>query len=278
MPIKGWIITVLVAGIYLPTFRWMVENFLKEESFYTHGFLIPVVSLVILWQKRDELKSLHPNPSTRGLIFVCIAIILHILSQLIKVDFTSGFSLVMLIWGLSLYFGGKEIAYKVWFPIWYLLFMIPLPTAFTTGLTYKMRLFATFGGITGTKWLGIPVWMQGPNIYLPDTYLSIGSPCSGLHSLIALMALGSVIAYFLPAKRSLKKWILFLSTIPIAIFSNIIRIILLTLIAYIYGNKSATEGVFHMGSGFIVFIIAFICLLGVRKVLLWEKKNAPIID
>jgi len=149
------------------------------------------------------------------------------------------------------------------FPVGFLFFMIPFPDVFTIFLTYKLKILATHGAVSTINLIGIPCVSEGAKILLPDTFLEIGAPCSGIRSLISLLALGTLFAYLLNISM-IRRGIVFLSTIPIAIFSNIIRIVLLCLVAHIYGKEAALPGrFFHDFSGFFVFVIAFGCLYGI---------------
>jgi exosortase len=118
--------------------------------------------------------------------------------------------------------------------------------------------------------IGIPVFREGFNISIPGGNLIVGNPCSGLRSLISFLALGAVYAYLthLPLSR---KWILFFTTIPIALLSNIVRIPILILVSNYWGLEAAApDTIVHNGSGLLVFILGFLLLLSAAKVLEWR--------
>ena len=137
-----------------------------------------------------------------------------------------------------------------------------------------MKLLATQMATLIINTIGIPAMRSGSIINLPNTSLIIGSPCSGLRSLISLTALGAIYAY-LTNLSLLKKLTLFLTSIPLALISNIVRIVLLLLVAFVYGSEAAT-GKFHDFSGFLVFIVALAGLMIVWRVLSWEKEKEII--
>jgi exosortase len=143
--------------------------------------------------------------------------------------------------------------------------MIPFPDVFTILLTFKLKMLATYCSVGMVNLIGIPCVAEGAKIILPDTFLEIGAPCSGIRSLISLLALGALFAYLLNISLW-KRVVVFISAVPIAIFSNIVRVFLLCLVAHIYGKEKAL-GFFHDFSGLLVFVIAFVCLYGVGKVL-----------
>lgn len=270
--IKPWVIVVLVILVYLPTFLWMKYRFLEEESNYSHGFLIPIVSLFLIWKMKDELKEIPITSSTKGLILLCVGLFLHLVSRCFVIDFVSGFSLIIVIFGLCLYLLGKGITQKLIFPIGFLVFMVPLPEVATVVLTFQLKMFATYWATVIANLIGIPAVMEGAKINLPNDSLEIGEPCSGIRTLITLLALGALFAYLLHISY-LKKFILFFSTIPIAILSNIVRIVFLTLITYVYGQKAALEEPSHTISGLLVFVVALSMLGGVGRILTWQKES-----
>ncbi|MFH1563731.1 MAG: exosortase/archaeosortase family protein [Nitrospirota bacterium] len=270
--IKNWIIVVLVILVYLPTFLWMKYKFLGNESNYSHGFLVPVISLFLIWKMKDELKEIPISSLPKGLLLFCVGLLIHLVSRCFLIDFASGFSLIPVIFGLSLYLLGKSITQKLIFPIGFLVFMVPLPDVFTLFLTFHMKMFATYWSTIAINLIGIPAVMEGARINLPNDFLEIGEPCSGIRSLITLLALGSLFAYLSPISF-LKKNVLFLLTIPIALLSNIVRIVFLALITYVYGQKTALDEPGHTIAGLLVYIVALAGLVACGKILTWNKEQ-----
>lgn len=270
--IKVWVVIVLVILVYLPTFLWMKYKFLEYNSNYSHGFLIPIVSIYLIWKMKDELKQIPISPSPKGLRLFCVGLVLHLLSRCFMIDFVSGFSLIIVIFGLCLYLLGKNITQKIIFPISFLIFMVPLPDILTLALTFHMKMFATYWATVMLNLIGLPSVMDGASIILPNDVLEIGEPCSGIRSLITLLALGSLFAYLLPVSF-LKKSILFSSTIPLALLSNIIRIVFLAFIAYVYGQKVALGEPNHTISGLLIFIVALSGLGAIGKILTWQRTE-----
>jgi len=263
--IKLIVLTVLTVIVYLPTLIWMWDRWFTKDSYYGHGILIPLVSLYILWQNKERIKKIKTNPSNLGLVLIIIGLIIHLVSALLRVYFTSGFSLLLVIPGLVLYLYGSSMLDEVKFPIAFLFFMIPLPLEAVANISLKMKLFAAQASTTILNRMNIPALRDGSTIKMMHAYLIVGDPCSGLRSLISLLALGALFAYFLNT-TTLKKIILFVCSAPIALISNIVRILALALVGEIYGQKY-THGFFHDFMGMMVFVIAFIGLTVIAKVL-----------
>ncbi len=251
--------------VYVPMFRWMVDRWMAPESYYGHGFLIPIVSLYVLWQRKDMLKEVKISSEMSGLFIVAGCLFVHILCALLRVYFISGFSFVMAIYGLALFFFGKEMAKKLVFPVFFLLAMIPLPLVLISNLTVKLKLFAAEAATVILNKIGFPSIRDGSIIRMPHSFIAVEAPCSGLRSLISLMTLGVLFAFASKAS-SLKKGIIIASSVPIAIVTNIIRILMLATVNDLYGEKIAM-GFFHDFSGFFVFAFAFAGLWIVGRVL-----------
>lgn len=269
--IKLGIIIGLLILIYWPTFVWMNARFLEADTYYSHGFLVPLVFIYLIWTKRDELKKSKISPSNIGLILFVPALLTHLLAYLLEINFISGFSLIITLFGLSLYLYGLGISCQLAFAILFLIFMIPLPQVLIINISFKMKIFAAQAATACINLMGIQAVREGSIVHLPNTVLTVGDPCSGLRSLISLTALGALYAYLMKTSK-VRKVALFLFSIPIALLANIIRIILLLLVAFVYGSEVAT-GKFHDFSGFLLFGFAFAGLFIAGKILSWQREK-----
>jgi len=258
------VLAVLTGLAYIPTFEWMIQRWSVKDTYYSHGFLVPFISGFIVWLKRKTLATLKQSPTLLwGWLIFGSGIFIHTLSALWRVYFTSGFSLLMVLAGLILLFFGKEHLKALWFPLSFLAFMVPLPMVAVTNISFRLKIFAAQVSTGIVRWLGVPAIRDGSVIRTMHSYVMVEDPCSGIRSLIALIALGALMAYFSHISR-IKKLILFASSIPIAIGTNIIRIVAVTLASEMYGSKFAT-GLFHDAMGILVFVFAFIGLTLVGK-------------
>lgn len=208
---------------------------------------------------------LPAQPCKVGLVLLIGGLFLHLVSTFLKINFGTYLSLPIVLAGLILYLMGKRIARELLFPIAFLIFMIPLPSVIIIHISFKMKILATQIASGVVNMMGISTIRDGSTIYLPHGSLVVGDPCSGLRSLISLLALGAVFTQFMSGP-AIKKNILFLSAAPIALASNILRIILLLLVTHVYGEEVAL-GLFHNFAGMSVFVFAFIGLAIVGKIL-----------
>lgn len=269
--IKVALVAILVAFIFWPTFQWMRDRYTEADTYYSHGFLVPLVSLFLIYRRKKELQSIPPSTNAGGIFLIAFGLFIHLGALLWGINFVCGFSLIIVLFGLFLALWGTEVTKKNTFPLLFLVFMVPLPKVLIITISFKLKIIAAQFATRIINAFGIPALRTGSVVQLPNTALTVGDPCSGLRSLISLLALGALYAYLINLTRT-KKIILFLSAIPIAIAANVIRIVILLLVAYVYGAEVAT-GKFHDFSGIIVFGVALLGLMLVGRILSWSRKT-----
>jgi exosortase A len=238
---------------------------------YSHGYLIPPVVAFLLWRERARFARAIGRGSAWGLVLILLGLVGHVASIRAGVFMVQGYSLVVVLFGLVLFFLGGRAARAIWFPLGYLVFMLPMPPLIANVLSFRLKAFAARAGSAIAFRAGIPLARTGMTIHLPAGSLRIADPCSGLRSLIALVALGALFAYLTQAPLW-KRLVLFLAAIPLAVFANIVRIAVLCGVANVWGVDAAL-GFFHDFSGLLLFIIAFVGLVVVRRLLRCEPAR-----
>lgn len=243
----------LLSALYLRTFIWLVNSWLGDPA-YSHGFLVPLISGFIIWKKRHEL---HINLFGAGIFVFALGLFIYVVSFLWRAPFGLAISFLIVISGLILYLCGKEAMRSLLFPVCFLFFGIPLP--FLPSIANFLQSFSAHYSSLVIGMLGIPVTTIGAEIHLEKSFFVIGAPCSGMHTLISLLALAAIFAYFIRCPLY-RKSILFFTAIPIALMANISRIVTILLIANYYGSEAAMR-FFHDYSSILLFAIAFLCLV-----------------
>lgn len=250
---------------YYKTFVWMEDRWGSESSYYSHGYLIPFVTVFLIWRKRDCFHDMVYCPSNWGLPLFITGILLQISSAFLRVHFLSGFSCILVLSGIVFYLFGKSVGNKLLFPILFLITLIPLPLSVIAGLSLNMKLFAAACAVKIIDLIGITVIQDGSKIFFSNCTLVVGDVCSGLKSLIALISFGALYAYTSSGTFYMKPF-LFFASIPAAIVANIIRILILCLVARNWGSEIAS-GIVHDITGILIFAIAFIPLYFLAAVL-----------
>lgn len=258
--ILGAPFVVAFIALFLPTLLWMAERFGGHDSFYSHGWLVPVASGWLIWQRRLWLKTCRVEASFSGLALLAPALLLHTVGVWWGLHVLSGLAMLGALWGLVWMLWGRQVLWSLRLPMLFLLFMIPLPGVFVLSASFHLKLLAAAVATHAVRGLGIPVVQAGSTIQAPGISVIVDDTCSGLRSLLSLIALAVLWASMLPS--SVTRWkrvAVAIASIPIALSANAVRIIVLVLIAVIYGPEAA-QGFVHYGSGLVVFGVALAVL------------------
>ena len=262
------LILLLLVILYFPSpfsnfIPIWLASFWRTDPCYTHGFLILIISCVIAWWNVRDYKKSEPedNPESYkpGIYVFAFGLILYIIGIIKLFPFLSALSFLFTTSGLILYFYGKPLMHALLFPIAYLIFAIPLPPEFLGKVANALQTLSSYFPALILEMLGITVTRTGAEIQLEDAAFIIGLPCSGMNSLISLLAIATFFIYILRCPLY-KKIILLCITPPLAILANIIRVTSLLLIANAYGAETAT-GFYHTLFSPLLFIIALILLI-----------------
>jgi exosortase len=259
---KSILIVLAVLLLYGPVLIRLATQALGDPN-YSHSVVVPIFCLYLIWQKREDFAHFEKQPSSVGLIVVLVAILLLYLGSIGAELFVSRFSLVLLIVGLVLYFYGWGCLQSLAFPICFLLLMIPLPSLLYNRIVFPLQLLSSrFATSTLELIRVVPVLRQGNLLILPHYTLEVVEACSGIRSLMSLVALGLGYSYL--AERNV--WVrtsLVAAMFPIAIVGNGVRVVCAALLAHSLGPKTA-EGFLHPISGIVIFVVAIIMLLGLH--------------
>jgi len=258
------LLAVCFAALYYDVIAKMVKDWMIDDN-YSHGFLIPPIAGYLIWQKKEELSKAFGSPSNLGILFLTGGLLVFIVGKLGAELFTMRFSMLIVLWSLVLFMAGWQIGRQTFIPIAYLAFMIPLPAIIWNQVAFPLKLFATTLAAHAITLIGIPVFREGNILHLANTTLEVVDACSGLRSLTSLLALSGAFA-LITQHSFVKKWILFLSAVPIAILVNIIRLTGTAALAHKYGEKVA-QGFLHEFSGIIIFVLAILFLYLVHALL-----------
>ena len=258
---------------YFPVWKRLILSWYSSDE-YSHGFFILPLCGYILWQKKDVLAGVPVSPSSWGLGLVVFSLVLYILSDFAGIVTLASFSIVPLLAGVIIYSYGFLMLKELFFPLFLLLFMIPIPAQIYSSLTVPLQLLVTKISVWIAGFLGIPIYREGNVIHLADRTLEVVQACSGLRSMISLLTLSAVLGYLTLRSNPLRA-VLFVSGIPAAIFVNIVRVLLLVL-AFHYINLDLTEGTVHTLFGMGIFILAWILIIFTKQALsIWDKEHIP---
>lgn len=248
---------VAIGVVYATIVPGMVADWYHDPN-YSHGFLVPLISAYFLYLVWDDLKVQPLQPSNAGLVVVVLSLLMLLVGFAGTEYFTMRSSLIVLLAGLVLFWCGWSALRLTALPIAFLIFMVPLPYIVYDAIAFPLKLLVTQASVAVLKFMSIPVVREGNIIIFPQTVLQVADACSGLRSLMSLVTL-SVALGFLLHKTSWKRVLLIASAVPVAIATNMFRVIVTGVLASFYGSKAA-EGFFHEFAGMAVFLLAMIIL------------------
>lgn len=264
------IVGLALAGAYYPVLSYMILQWYSDPN-YSHGFIVPLVSGYMLYQNREALKEVALTPSAWGLPVIVIGLLAFLVGYLGTEYFIMRISFLIVLAGIILFLFGKALLRGISVPFGYLFFMVPLPYILYDAVAFPLKLMVAKYSVMFLHALGVVVWRDGNIIMFPNIELEVADACSGMRSLFSLLALAVALAYF-TQKTKVRALILALSSIPIAILANSIRVIVTGILAKHFGSKAA-EGFFHEFAGLAVFAMAMAMLIGVGVLLRKAGKD-----
>ena len=251
----------------------LYDRLMEGQSYYTHAPLVPLVSLIMaILLIRHTRIPVRRRPVLGGAVLVA-SLLFHLVSSLARVNFASGFSLIGVVAGLVLMLWGTTALRRLWFPIAFLFFMVPLPEVSIARLNFHLKMLAADTGVRLANVLGVVTERSGNQVFLQgEKQLVIANVCNGLRTLISLIAFGALYAYVCKL-RGVWRLGLFAMSVPVAVVSNSIRIVALIVVADVWNEQVAT-GLFHDASGLMIYALAFGMMFSLERLVLGARQWA----
>ena len=265
---KFALFAALLAGIYFEAYRWLIQKDWPRED-YNYCYLIPLVVVYLIWEKKDELAAEPAVPSWGGLLLLVPGILLFwvgdLAGEMYSLYLSSWLVGVGILW---MHIGWRRLK-TIAFALCVALTMFPPPYFLSTKLTFGLKLISSRIGVWLLHVYGMSAYREGNIIDLGFTQLQVVDACSGLRYLFPLLIMGILFAYFYRAALW-KRLFLVVSTIPLTIVINSLRIAL-TGVIYAHFGAAAAEGFFHGFSGWLIFMVS----LGVLLLEVWILRKLP---
>lgn len=263
------LLAALFVLAYYQVISYLAVNWWIDPN-YSHGFVVPIISGYVVYKNRDRLAAIAPTPSNAGLIVLLAGALMLAVGHVGAELFLMRFSMLLVMAGLVLFISGRRMLRELTFPIAFLIFMIPLPMVIFNAVAFPLQLFAARVATEVISALGIPVLRDGNIIELAHATLEVAEACSGIRSLVTILTLATIYAYFTLNSRA-RQVILVASAVPIAILVNSSRVALTAILAHHLGY-GAVEGFYHSFEGWFMFIVSLVLLLGVDLLLRRFKR------
>jgi exosortase len=257
-------LVLLTAALYWPVLRALAVQW-QDDANYSHGFLIPLIAAYFVYERRRALEASPVRPGWGGFALAVGGVAMLLLGSLAADLFLQRVSLIVMIAGLVWLLAGRAVLHIVRFPLLFLLFMIPLPAIVLNAIALPLQGFAAQAATATLEALSIPVLREGHVINLANTTLEVAEACSGIRSLVSLLAVATVFAYF-TEPIVWKRAALIAAAVPVAIVANACRVAGTGVLAHAVGPKAA-QGFYHDFSGWLVFVVAFVLLVCIGTLL-----------
>ncbi|NTV94214.1 MAG: VPLPA-CTERM-specific exosortase XrtD [Thiobacillus sp.] len=253
----------------------LVTRWNNQEE-YSHGYFIPLIALWLLWQRREALLGSIGRPSWFGFVLLAVAMAMLVLGELTAIFILIQYGFLLGLLGLVLCHGGVPLARVSVLPIALLVFAIPLPYFVDSQLSWRLQLLSSMIGVDVLRLIGTSVYLEGNVIDLGVYKLQVVEACSGLRYLYPLLSIGFLMAYMYRAPFW-RQAVLFLSTIPITVLMNSLRIAVVGILVGKWGTEQA-EGFLHYFEGWIIFMVCLAILLA--EIWLFERFGSKrrIVD
>jgi len=258
------ILLLLWALLFLPVYPELAGAWLASSD-RSHGLLVPLISLYLIWQQRATLAQTPQSHSWWGAALLSLSLAVFLLSYAGGLALTMRLAMIGALLGLLLLVLGPAMFRKLRFPLLFLLFMVPVPDSVTSMVSFPLQQFATTTSATIIRLFSIPVVQEGNMLYFVQTQLEVAEACSGIRSLLSLVMLGVLFAHALGGPRR-GQWLLVLSTIPVALIANILRVSGTGILANFFGDGVA-RGFMHLFSGIAIFLFGIIALAAEYRLL-----------
>jgi len=276
MPGANWwrfaTLTAVIAWLYFSVLLRLAQQWWHDPNF-SHGFLVPVFSLYVVWRNRARIARESPDPTWWGLPIVFLAIFLLLAGTMGSELFLARSSLLILIVGLVVLFRGWRYFRVVLFPWLFLFLMIPIPEIIFNQITFPLQILASKIAAGLLPLAGVPVFREGNIIRLPTMPLEVAEACSGIRSLLSLTTIAIIYGYF-QETSNWRRMVLAVASIPIAILANSFRIFGTGLLVQ-YWSPEVAEGFFHSLSGMFIFLFSLALLVGFHRILCLPDRRVP---
>jgi exosortase len=246
--------------LFLPTWFWLADAWLSDP-YYSHGPLVLLVALYFIVARRRVLYESAPMPNTIGLILVVAALAIHLWAIVWRAYYISALMIPIALLGLLVARYGWQTARRFLFPLAFLVFMVPVPLVERLGPV--LEAWTAAAATSFAQFIGVAARNEGSQVFLPNSTFTVGIPCGGLRSVIAIITLVTLWAYIV-AGTWFARGIVLLAAVPIALAANTLRIAILFAIANTWGAQVGLD-YFHSWSSPVLFLLAFALLLALAK-------------
>ena len=274
--VSEWGVILLgVLALYVPTYYSLLNGIWNTDD-QRHGPIVLMVVLFLFWQNRDLLLSKNATTDQArpvlGSVLLGIGLISYVIGRSQDIQLLDIGSQLLVLSGIFLLMRGALLVKAMWFPLFFILFMIPLPGVLVSAITMPMKMAVSFVAEHILFWVGYPIARTGVILQIGQYQLLVADACAGMHTLISLEALGLLYLNLVKHDSLFRNITLAILIIPISFTANVIRVMVLTLVTYYFGD-AAGQGFVHGFAGMVLFVVALILIMSVDSLLQYFAKR-----
>lgn len=266
-------IVIGLLALYLPTYQTAFQQLWVHQD-QAHGPIVLIVVLFLFWQKRHFFspKSTQQASPILGGITLILGLLCYVAGRSQDIFILDLGSQIFVFAGIFLLTRGFSLLKALWFPLFFIIFMLPFPL---DSITLPMKMAVSYVTENILFWLGYPIAREGVILQIGQYQLLVADACAGMHTLISLEALGLLYLSLVKHDSLIRNITLTLLIIPISFTANVFRVITLTLITYYFGDEVG-QGFVHGFAGIFLFFIALIFIMAVDSMLQYFVKTKQI--
>jgi exosortase B len=262
-----WLVVLAgFAAMYLPVYWWAFNGIWQTDD-QAHGLIVLVVTVGLVWLRSRALLAAEPRPAyVVGWSVFLVGLLTYLLGRALEISILFLGSQIPVLLGALLIVGGWPAVRTLWFPLVYIVFMVPLPGTLVDALTGPLKQWVSVIAEDLLYAAGYPIARDGVMLTIGQYQLLVADACSGLNSMFSLSALGLLYMYIVARASVLHNAIMLASILPVAFAANIVRVLVLILVTYHLGDE-AGQGFLHGASGIVLMIAALLFLFLLDAVL-----------
>ena len=269
---EWWPVLLGLLVLFVPTYYGLFTGLWGDVD-QQHGPIVLMVILFLFWQNREHLR-LNPASVTwpvSGGISLAFGLLCYVIGRSQEIPILEIGSQIFIFAGILLVTRGMSVLRLMWFPLFFILFMIPLPGVFISAVTMPMKMAVSYVAEHILYWVGYPIARTGVILQIGQYQLLVADACAGMHTLISLEALGLLYLNLVKHDSLFRNITLAILIIPISFTANVIRVMVLTLVTYYFGD-AAGQGFIHVFAGMVLFIVALSLIMSVDTALHYIDK------
>lgn len=253
---SDWLIALTgFAAMYLPIYWWAINSIWQTDA-QAHGIIILMVVVWLFWHQMPKIMALPAEPSgLLGWTVFASGLVVYVIGRALNISILELASQIPVLAGALLVLRGWTVVRALWFPLVFMVFMVPLPGLLVDAVTGPLKQWISAITEVSLYAAGYPIARSGVTLSIGQYQLLVADACSGLHSMFSLSALGVLYLYIVARKSAVHNAIMLASILPVAFAANLVRVIVLVLITYHLGDE-AGQGFLHGAAGIVLLLVA----------------------